>query len=55
MRGFMKTLLGDIATLRVTALCLIVAIAILHTPAAILAGAVLPICLLCGAAYLATR
>jgi hypothetical protein len=55
MRGFMKTLFGDLATLLVAALCPIVAIAILHTPAAILAGAVLPIGLLCGAAYLATR
>ncbi len=55
MRVFMKTVFGDIPTLLVAGLCLAVAIAILHTPAAILAGAVLPLCLLGGAAYLARR
>jgi len=55
MQGFIKTLFGDKYTLGVAGICILVAVALLHTPAAILVGAVLPISLLGGAAYLARR
>jgi hypothetical protein len=55
MQGFIKTLFGDKYTLGVAGICILVAVVLLHTPAAILAGAVLPISLLGGAAYLARR
>ena len=53
MQGFIKTLFGDKHTLGVVGLSIIAAALVLHTPAAILAGALLPCCLLGGAAYLA--
>jgi hypothetical protein len=55
MQGFVKTLFGDKYTLMVAAACGLVAFAVLHSPAAILAGVILPICLLGGVAYLARR
>ncbi len=55
MQGFVKTLFGDKYTLGVAGSCILVAAVLLHTPAAIFAGAVLPICLLAGAAYLARK
>ena len=53
MQGFIKTLFGDARTLMVAGLCILVGFVVLHTPAAALAGLVLPLCLLGGAAYLA--
>ncbi|HYP62742.1 MAG TPA: hypothetical protein VEQ16_02575 [Acidocella sp.] len=53
MQGFIKTLFGDKRTLAVAGLSILAALAVLHTPAAVLAGLVLPFCLLGGAAYLA--
>lgn len=53
MQGFIKTLFGDKRTLAVVALSILVALVLLHSPAAPLAGLVLPLCLLAGAAYLA--
>jgi hypothetical protein len=53
MQGFIKTLFGDKRTLTVSALSILVALAVLHSPAAAAAGLVLPICLMAGAAYLA--
>lgn len=53
MQGFIKTLFGDKRTFAVAALSILFALAVLHSPAAILAGLVLPFCLLAGAAYLA--
>jgi hypothetical protein len=55
MQGFIKTLFGDKYTLIVAACSGVVAFAVLHSPAAILAGVILPICLLGGVAYLARR
>jgi hypothetical protein len=55
MQGFIKTLFGDKYTLGVAVGCIVIAAALLHSPAAIFAGLVLPVCLLCGAAYLARR
>lgn len=55
MQGFIKTLFGDKYTLGVAGSCIAVAVALLHSPAAVIAGAVLPVCLLGGAAYLAKR
>jgi hypothetical protein len=53
MQGFIKTLFGDKRTMAVTALSVLVALAVLYSPAAPVAGLVLPACLLAGAAYLA--
>jgi O-antigen/teichoic acid export membrane protein len=53
MQGFIKTLFGDKYTVGVAALSIVVAVVILHTPVAVLAGIALPCCLLAGAAYLA--
>ena len=53
MQGFIKTLFGDKRTLAVTALSILVAVVVLHSPAFLAAGMVLPLCLLAGAAYLA--
>lgn len=53
MQGFIKTLFGDTNTLAATAASILIAFAVLHSPATILAGLILPLCLLAGAAYLA--
>jgi hypothetical protein len=53
MRGFIKTLFGDARTLCVAAICILLAVLILHSPYAIIAGIALPVTLLIGAAYLA--
>jgi len=53
MQGFMKTLFGDKHTLGVAGVSIIAAAVVLHTPASVLAGILLPCLLLCGAAYLA--
>ncbi|HQT62926.1 MAG TPA: hypothetical protein PLT25_04670 [Acidocella sp.] len=53
MQGFIKTIFGDKYTLSVAGACIVIAVTLLHTPAAIMAGFVLPACLLAGAAYLA--
>jgi hypothetical protein len=53
MQGFIKTLFGDKRTLAVAGLSILTTLAVLHSPAAILAGLVLPFCLLGSAAYLA--
>ncbi|MDE2238801.1 MAG: hypothetical protein KGJ73_02585 [Rhodospirillales bacterium] len=53
MNGFIKTLFGDKRTLAVTALSILVTLAVLHSPVLLAAGLVLPLCLLAGAAYLA--
>lgn len=55
MQGFIKTLFGDKHTVGVTAASIVIALAVLHTPEAALAGILLPCCLLAGAAYLAKR
>ncbi len=53
MQGFIKTLFGDKYTLAVAGGCIVIAVALLHTPGASFTGLVLPACLLGGAAYLA--
>ena len=55
MQGFIKTLFGDKRTLTVAAASFLIAFAVLHTPAAITAGLIFPVCLLASAAYLARR
>lgn len=55
MQGFFKTLFGDKYTLVVAASSILVAFAVLHSPATAFAGLILPFCLLAGAAYLARR
>ncbi|MDE8350176.1 MAG: hypothetical protein POG74_11985 [Acidocella sp.] len=55
MQGFIKTLFGDTSTLAVTAGAIFAAVLVLHSPVPALAGAVLPLGLLAGAAYLARR
>ncbi len=55
MQGFIKTLFGDKHTLAVAAASGLIAFAVLHSPATILAGLIFPLCLLAGAAYLARR
>ncbi len=55
MQGFIKTLFGDKNTLAVASLSILIALAVLHSPARELAGLALPFCLLGGAAYLARR
>lgn len=55
MRGFIKTLFGDAGTLAVTGLSIVIAFAVLRSPAAPYAGLALPLCLLGGAAWLAKR
>lgn len=53
MQGFIKTLFGDKHTISVSALAILITLAVLHSPAAAAAGLVLPVCLMAGAAYLA--
>jgi hypothetical protein len=53
MRGFIKTLFGDARNFCTAAICVGGAALVLHTPAAVAAGVVLPVGLLIGAAYLA--
>jgi hypothetical protein len=53
MRGFIKTLFGDARNVCTAAICVAAGAALLHTPAAMLAGFVLPVALLAGAAFLA--
>jgi hypothetical protein len=53
MRGFLKTLFGNRANVLTAGSCILLAVIILHTPAAPLAGLALPVLLLCGAGYLA--
>ncbi|MCB5945581.1 hypothetical protein [Acidocella sp. KAb 2-4] len=53
MQGFIKTLFGDKRTLATAGLAIGTAVAVLHSPAQMLAGLALPVCLLAGAAYLA--
>lgn len=53
MQGFIKTLFGDKRTLAVTAASVLVALVVLHSPASLVAGVVLPLCLLAAAAHLA--
>jgi hypothetical protein len=55
MQGFVKTLFGDKHTLAVAAASVLIAFAVLHSPATIMAGLILPLCLLASAAYLARR
>jgi hypothetical protein len=55
MRGLFKTLFGDARHVLAAALCLMVTLAALRSPAAPAAGLVLPLCLLAAAAYLARR
>jgi hypothetical protein len=55
MQGFIKPLFGDRHGLAVAASSVLIAIAILHSPAAMVAGLILPLCLLSGVAYLARR
>ena len=55
MQGFMKTLIGDKYTLAVALANILIALALLHSPAARAAGIVLPLCLLAGAGFLARR
>jgi len=52
MRGFLKTLIGDARNLCAGAVCILLAVIILHTPAAPLSGLALPFLLLCAAFYL---
>ena len=53
MQGFVKTLIGDKRTVAVVAIAVLIAYGLLHTPIAIAAGFVMPICLVAGAVYLA--
>jgi len=53
MRGFVKTLFGDARNVCTACICVALGAALLHTPAAVLAGVALPVALLAGAAYLA--
>jgi hypothetical protein len=53
MQGFIKTMFGDKRTVMVAVASIIIAFAALHSPATAFAGAILPLCLLAGAAYLA--
>ena len=53
MQGFIKTLFGDKRTLLVAVFSILIAYAVLHSPASLYAGIILPFCLLAGAAYLA--
>lgn len=53
MKPLFKTLFGDRRTIAVAAASLLVTALVLYSPAAAFAGAVLPVCLLGGAAYLA--
>jgi hypothetical protein len=53
MRGFIKTLFGDARNVCIASICVGAGAIILYTPAAMLAGFVLPVALLAGAAYLA--
>ena len=55
MQGFIKTLIGDKHTLAVAAANVLIALALLHSPAARTTGLVLPLCLLGSAAFLARR
>jgi hypothetical protein len=52
MRGFLKTLIGDPRNVGAAGICLVIAVIILHTPAAPLTGLALPLMLLCAAAFL---
>jgi hypothetical protein len=52
MRGFIKTLIGDARNFCAAAICILLAVIILHTPAAPLTGLALPPMLLAAAAYL---
>jgi len=52
MRGFIKTLFGDCRNFCTAAICILLAVIILHTPAAPLTGFALPLMLLGSAAYL---
>jgi hypothetical protein len=55
MQGFIKTLFGDRHVLAVAAAAVLIAIAVLHSPATMLAGLIFPFCLLAGVAYMARR
>jgi hypothetical protein len=53
MRALIKTLIGDKRNFFTAAICILIAVIVLHTRAAPLTGLALPLMLLCGAAYLA--
>jgi hypothetical protein len=55
MQGFIKTLIGDARHIITAALCIGVTVLLLHSGLRELAGLVLPLSLLAGAAYLAKR
>jgi hypothetical protein len=55
MRGFIRTLFGDVRTLITAALCVAFAMIVLHTRFYPAAGITLPLTLLVGAAYLAKK
>ncbi len=55
MQGFIKTLIGDRTTLAVAVADVLIALALLHSPAARFSGLVLPLCLLASVAFLARR
>jgi len=52
MRGLIKTLIGDKRNFFAAAICILLAVILLHTPAAPLTGIAFPLMLLCGAGYL---
>ncbi len=53
MQGFIKTLFSDRRTFLIAALNIIIVFAAMKTPAAALAGIILPLGVFCGAVYLA--
>ncbi len=55
MRALFKTLFGSARTISAAAVAVVLAGLALHGPAPVLAGAVLPVALLAGAAYLALK
>jgi hypothetical protein len=53
MQGFIKTLFGDRRTFLIAAINIVIVFALMKTPAASLAGIILPLGVFCGAVYLA--
>ncbi len=55
MRGLLKTLFGGARNFFAAAICVVLAVILLHTPAARFTGLALPLMLLGTAAYLSKR
>jgi len=52
MRGLIKTVFGDTRTVMIVAICIMLSIAVLHSPFASRTGLVLPLLLIAGAGNL---